>query len=514
MAIADYFARNAVAAAQAITGLDAERLTEKMRDVRVGIALGQDAEGREGQALTDLLVRLLSRLYPSLTIRGSSKGRLATAARTLAKSINPNIEFGGVPTIELVVGFAPLKKGPVQRIFTGSEGWTGAVSTARPQSCADTSIPFGAGAAACIAAANLFRSVFLTEPQLDGDATFLVPGSESFSGIGKSAPHIRGAFVLAGAGAIGNAAAWSLARTPIRGSVTIVDHERVDLGNLQRYILAERADEHSPKAGLAARYFQGRLTAKPHEMEIARFLESANHDVDLLLLALDSARDRRACQASLPRDVVNAWTQPGDLGVSTHDFLNGACVQCLYLPRGLEQSEDSIIANAFGVPDRLMQIRMLLYRQEGVPRDLLEAIAAARDLPIDRLTPFEGRPVRALYVDGFCAGAVIPLNIVGTPRSDVHVPLAHQSAFAGVLLAALGVQRALSGIRGSHVTQVDVLKPVPREPTRAVAKDQRGICICQDGDYREAYKRKFRSEPQKTVANVPSRLRPAAKRRS
>jgi len=514
MPIADYFARNAVAAAQAITGLDAERLAEKMRDVRVGIVLGRDAEGREGQALTDLLVRLLARLYPSLSIRGTPNGRLASAAEALATRINPNIELGGAPTIEIVVGSARPKKGARQRIYTGSEGWTSVVSTSRPLSCSDTSIPFGAGAAACIAAANLFRSVFLAEPQLDRDATFLVPGSESFRGAGKRAPHIHGTFVMAGAGAIGNATAWALARTAIRGSLSIVDHQSIDLGNLQRYVLAERADEHAPKATLAARYFRGHLIAKPHEMEIARFLESANHSVDLLLLALDSARDRRACQASLPRGVVNAWTQPGDLGVSTHDFLNGACVQCLYLPSGIDQSEDSIIANALGVPDRLMQIRTLLYRNEGVPRELLEAIATARALPIERLAPFEGRPIRALYVDGFCGGAVIPLSAVGTPRSEFHVPLAHQSALAGVLLAALGVQKATSGIAGSHVSQIDMLKPLPGEPTRAVAKDPRGICICQDEDYREAYQQKFPRARSKVVTKHLSRAVPGAKRRS
>jgi hypothetical protein len=39
-------------------------------------------------------------------------------------------------------------------------------------------------------------------------------------------------------------------------------------------------------------------------------------------------------------------------------------------------NEDTIIAEAFGVPDRLMQIRVLLHRDQGVPRDLLEAMAS------------------------------------------------------------------------------------------------------------------------------------------
>ena len=37
----------------------------------------------------------------------------------------------------------------------------------------------------------------------------------------------------------------------IKGSIAIVDHESVDLGNLQRYVLTERDDEGKPKAEFA-----------------------------------------------------------------------------------------------------------------------------------------------------------------------------------------------------------------------------------------------------------------------
>ena len=80
-----------------------------------------------------------------------------------------------------------------------------------------------------------------------------------------------------------------------------------------------------------------------------------------------------------------------------------------------------------------MQVRTLLYKNEGAPRDLLVAIATALDLPLAKLLSFEGRPLRALYTERFCGGAVIPLGDPGKPANDVHIPLAHQSALAGVL---------------------------------------------------------------------------------
>src|SRR5205823_2709797 len=122
----------------------------------------------------------------------------------------------------------------------GSNGWTANVSTRSHRLCADTDVPFGAGVAACLAAGNLFRYVFLPEPYFDTDATFRILQGDTPDV--TTSPALRGSLsdvVLAGAGAIGNAAAWALARVPMAGTVAIVDHQAIDLGNLQRYVLSE-----------------------------------------------------------------------------------------------------------------------------------------------------------------------------------------------------------------------------------------------------------------------------------
>ena len=490
MAIPDYFGRNAVAISQALSGLDEERLKSTLSEVCIGVTIGQDANGYEGRAILDLLVRLLARLYPTITFRAAQDTDIAEEASALASRINPRIELSGTPTVEIVIGKTRIRRCAPQRIFVGASGWSGKISTRCSQACGDSNNPFGAGVAACLAAANLFRHVFLPEVGLNRDSKFLIPHSHTMSADVTSTGDI-GNIVLAGVGAIGNAAAWALARTSLKGSVTIVDHESIDLGNLQRYVLAERVDEGEKKVKLAAGEFNRALKAETHECKLAEFLQKKRHKVDRLLLALDSAHDRRAAQASLPRWIANAWTQPNDLGVSTHDFFGGACVYCLYLPSGTGKNEDEIITESFGVPDRLRQIRDLLYKNEGAPRDLLESIAAARNIPIDQILPFEGRPIRKLYTEGFCGGAVIPLSQAGAPRGDVHVPLAHQSALAGILLAAAGVQNVLGVAVGSFKTQYDVLKPCPNFRVHPVAKDPRGICICQDKDFREVYQRKY-----------------------
>ena len=341
----------------------------------------------------------------------------------------------------------------------------------------------------------------------DGDIELTVPDGIGLQDGGAELKGDVGQLVLGGGGAIGNAAAWALARTKLTGSICIVDHERIDLGNLQRYVLAERADEGKPKASAVAGVFGAKLKATAFECRLAEFLQMRRHRVDNLLLALDSGKDRCAAQASLPLRIVNAWTQPGDLGVSVHDFLEGACVSCLYMPDFRQKNEDEIIADAFGVPDRLMQVRVLLYDGDGAPRDLLEAIASAGDLALEKLLPFEGRSLRALYTEGFCGGAVIPLERIGAPANEVHVPLAHQSALAGVLLAAAGVGSGFNECADSLVARYDVLKPQERFHVHPVAKKGAGMCICEDDDYRDVYSKKFRG--QTGVVKVPERQHPA-----
>ncbi|SRR6266568_528099 len=497
MALADYYGRNALAAAQVLAGFDEQRIREALDNVSVGLCIGTDAaQSSEGRTLIDLLVRLLARLYPRLAIRSEIGGRTAVEeVLNLARRINPSMEFSSDPTVEVAVGTALPSAGDWPRIFVGSNDWNALVATAGPRAVGSSDNPFGAGAAACLAAANVFRWVFLQEnPLLDKDLTFSVLESELSRTGDTPLPVTLDEIVLVGAGAIGNAAAWAFSRLPMEGVLRIVDHEVIDLGNLQRYVLAERDDEGRNKVDVVARYFNGKVRAKAHALKFEDFVVSEGYLWARMMLALDSSRDRRAAQASLPQWIANAWTQPGDLGVSSHDFLNGACVTCLYLPDHGVENEDAIIASALGVPNQLMQIRTLLHNGQGVPRELLDVISAAHNIPIERLLPFEGRGVRHLYTEGFCGGAVIPLGELGTPRQEVHVPLAHQSALSGLLLAAAAVRQALglNGL-GTQVTRINVMRTLGSDLTQPAAKDPRGICICQDADYRDVYKSKYAS---------------------
>ena len=135
MAIPDYFERNAIAISQAISGLDEQRLESLLSKVCIGVTIGRNASNNEGRAIVDLLVRLLARLYPTITFRAEQDKNFADDASALASRINPRVDLSGKPTVEIVIGSTRIRRCAPQRIFVGSNGWDATISTRNSQAC-------------------------------------------------------------------------------------------------------------------------------------------------------------------------------------------------------------------------------------------------------------------------------------------------------------------------------------------------------------------------------------------
>ena len=469
-----------------------------MSKSQIGLSVGADAvESTEGRYIADLVVRLVSRLFPRVQIRVDDS-TFADELATLATAINPNIEFADASTIGISIG-VPMQSFD-RTIYAGSRGWDAIVSTAESVGVGSTASPFGAGAAACLSVAELFKAVFgLPTSTLDH-----IEFSTFNRALGATSPDIAtmpcdlgGPVVLVGLGAIGNGAVWALGKATSSGQLHLVDPEVIELSNLQRYVMCDRSDEGRTKVDVVAAHIAGSLTAVPHEMTWARFVHDHGYDWPRVLVALDSARDRKAVQGSLPGWIANAWTQPGDLGLSVHGGFSGqgACLNCLYLPAGNVANEDELVATALGVPGLVADIRTLLHTGDGVPVHIAHAVAAALGLSLDAVALFVDRPVRDLYVEGVCGGALIPLGQAGLPRQELHVPLAHQSAFAGILLAgALFRNRILGVEEPTSVTRIDVIGALGEYLTQPALKSS-DRCICADSDFLEVYQAKYASAP-------------------
>ena len=211
--------------------------------------------------------------------------------------------------------------------------------------------------------------------------------------------------------------------------------------------------------------------------------------VALVATALDTAGARIEVQASLPKEIVNAWTHSGDLGVSRHTFLDDqACLACLYHSDRVRKNEDQIVAEALGFdasPNSaaLMAVRTALYSNSSVDENWIVQIASSLNVERGMLEPFLGKPLRDLYQEGICGG-----RILATKTGAVEVPMAFQSAMAGIMLAAEIVKNR-RGISSDWVTtKLNLLRPIGSFLSERQEKSRFGNCICQDEDFIAAYK--------------------------
>lgn len=127
---------------------------------------------------------------------------------------------------------------------------------------------------------------------------------------------------------------------------------------------------------------------------------------------------------------------------------------------------------------------------------LSNALAAQVGIDVAPLLEFEGQPLRHFYHRAACGGGILRLGgTLGTTRT-AEVPMAFQSALAGVPLAAEVVLDAteLRESAGVHMlmrTEIDLLRPLGTHLSSPALKHPSGQCLCQDEDYVRAHTEKY-----------------------
>lgn len=471
-------------------------------------------DGAEQQQGFLLLVNLAARLYPRIALSGPD-GLLSEASLEISR-INPECEVvEGRKEAQLGVSWGAQSMHRTD-VAIGAAGWAVRVGTAVDGQPARSN-PLVAMAAAAVGASELFRRAF--EPLLDLGR----PSGDGYELQLLTTPELRlpeeivfESVYLAGAGAVGQATLAVLSAMPCSGELVVVDPETVTLSNLQRYVLAGDNDVGASKVLLAARALEGsslrcRTVEAKWGGDVPGFAQART-----VCTALDSAADRIAVQSGLPRVIYNAWTQPSDLGCSTHEHFGiDPCLACLYWPQGRRKSQHELVARALKQPE----LRILAYLTHNVPidrpllpaqipkipslpappdsqgwceRSLLSDVARVYSMDGPVQTAWSGRLIGELYRDGICGGGIVGSRSAELP-AEVAVPMAHQSMMAGTLLALsllCGVSPELKASRvvyperrmNFNVGQPN-LASVPRAKTPG--------CLCSDRDFLGRYADKW-----------------------
>jgi hypothetical protein len=471
-----------------------ESLTSVLQDLTVGVRVG----GKPSQNdlwIAELSTNLLARLYPRLAISGPDKQ--CSALRDLALKINPNIEIikNAPETTSICIGSASVDGA----IFPKARGWVASVRHAPSKSVGSSNAnAYAAGAAAAMACAELFRRVFLkTRPEEDVSVSLLNFDKDTGGNL-ELKPVSVGDVLFVGVGAVGNAALWAIGRhTDIEGRFWLVDAEEVTLSNLQRYVLTTYADVGRSKVQLGLEAVAAtRLLVELNQCLLEQFSElHSNTDIPTTVITIDNVDGRRSAQALLPRLIVNGWTGDEALGASWHLFSrDAACLACLYHPRGQGASATEQAAKALGLePDRAA---LLWVTHKPLSDEDIRMAASTLGVDEKVLSAWRGKPLGELYTDVVC-GAV-PLDVKGVGRLET-VPLAHQSALAGILTAAELLKRARPELAALSQTEPliswdNVLQSAPAIWKKPRAREPG--CICGDPDYQAVYQKKWGNPDQ------------------
>jgi hypothetical protein len=467
------------------------------------------------KAATDgylLAVNLAARLYPRLVLHAPDE--LRADADCLAEAINPEIEVAsGGATVLLDFGWGAEPAAGVVRVSAWE--WNAELDRLSPPP-ANPASSLAAMAGACLGMAAVFRYVFAAEL---GNRGRTGPEPAGFNLVTLGDPDEvelpldpvveLGVVHLAGCGAIGQACALALAAMRTRGRLLAVDHEQAVLTNAQRYLVMQAGDIGRAKPDLIKRAFAG------HPVKVERVCARwgvdprARLDVDCVLCALDTLPDRIGVQAGLPGRAYNAWTKPGDLGFSRHErFGTDECLACLCWPPGKRPDRFELIAEALCEYPLRVSHYLRLGRAVGEPltaeeasgetlryprppeadrwteRSLLEDVLERRAMA-DGADPgaWAARTLDELYRDGICGGELLERDDL--PDQEMAVPLAHQSALAGAMLATQLVVAHVPALRAARSERIEgrldlgrggqqtIWRPTGRHPS----------CVCQDESF-------------------------------
>ncbi len=525
MSLPRFLDRVVDATAPVLGGLDRDAVRAKLETTSVTLVGGERANAGASRDGFLLAANLLARLYPRIRLQGPDE--LVHAAEVEIVLVNPIADVAaGDDDTDATLAYETFVDGAVS---VRARGWN--VYVDRDDDADDDAVAAPAALlAATLGVGELFRVVFADElgdrgrrHSQSGAFNIVTLGEPTFD-LPLAAAADVGEFRLVGAGAIGQAAALTLAAA-VGGTVVVVDDEKVTLSNLQRYVLTRDTDIGAVKVDLLSeRLAKSGLTVVP----VAAKWHAALVEAQLpTLVALDSPEDRIGVQASLPGPIYNAWTQPADVGWSRHEhFGDKPCLACLYWPQGEVPSRHEQIAGAF----KQHPLRVLAYLVHrlpigqplplgGVPAvpgleaapteverwmqtPLVDDIAAAAAIEVAVLADWRDRPLADVYQDGICGGALLHLNVGEAPR-EVLVPLAHQSAFAGVMLATefivAHVPELAAARAGAPEARYDVLAGLPQVLARPRARSTN--CLCGDVVWRAVYGGKL---DEKALASRPT----------
>jgi len=323
--------------------------------------------------------------------------------------------------------------------------------------------PFGAIAAACLGTARAFhlalhKHIGLPQPPRHPLRLSLIDygsGAEPTADVGPITTPVT----LVGAGAVGQAVAWStvLGQVDIQGAFDIVDPQTLDTSNLNRHLVSGSVDVARRKAEIATSFMMPvAARAKAWPVTFADYRSASDSIRSIAISTVDNDNARYQIQGTFPRSVLHGATSQEVISVAVLDPLHGACLGCLFPQH--QQSPAAEISQQTGIP--LDLVTDALAQNGAITENMLPPLAERLGVTPTLLAPLVGRDFREAYAREICGRLG---GLVGTPTPAPTV--AYVSALAGCFVTAELVK--LSSSRSQHSVLNNYLQMAVLHPESA-----------------------------------------------
>lgn len=481
-------------------------------NIAVNVIINKLAAGSfNGQVMAMTSVNLIARFCDKIYVNcpeGISRkimlpfgngDTLDTSLVNIAKAVNPAVivELANYPsadnciTLTIGKGYDGLK----ETIIIDSDGWLASINQELSNHDKEDN-PLGAMMAACFGAAEVFRNFihrFGTNNRLFNrdKPSFIFSGlTYNINQEGKNSFLPKdvniGQIMLVGAGAVGNGLMYALSLIPdLSGVIDVIDYDKLDWTNLNRHLLATADDVGDSKAIILKNRMKHSpsLTINAYNQKYLALDSSKRSTIDVAVSTVDNNDARRELQSDLPRVLLHGATDDLSLVVSHHNFLDGACLGCLF-PKQLKAFEE-IVASETGL--QVEEVTNLLRTGAEFTFEHFNIFKGHIGSSADLLINDVGKPFKEVYAKKICGQFK-----VSAAGQEYAATVSFVSALTGILLATELLKEtipALSEYRINNYMRLNTLAVAHRILTYR-QKDENCICNCDNRHLVERYNEK------------------------
>lgn len=233
---------------------------------------------------------------------------------------------------------------PAPTVLVDGGGWEARVVRSGPvvrPTERDTN-PIGPITAACLGIAEAFKTVNgASKQQLSDEIIYdafvheVVARDKKIAHPPVPDPLKLGTIQMVGVGSVGSAAIHFLGRLPVEGRIQLVDHDAVELVNLNRSPLfrVDHALGDTAKVEVAKEYLNGvGIEASAYDLAYDEFETQAAEQPDVVLPLANERNVRSAIQHNRPPVMLHATTSGSEVTLRRHIPVSDPCLLCHFPP--------------------------------------------------------------------------------------------------------------------------------------------------------------------------------------